>query len=241
MIGSTLGSPQWRGTYGILALAVAFAGGLLVYHRVRREGTHNADLSAAHQEALYDLTADPGRAAGRLAPLVEKSSASRVTPWLLNTLGAAYARQARTAEGATRTELLGKALDAYQTLIDRHPDHPAAPLAAMARGQLFEDMGGDDLSAAAAYAGVFETYPDSPVAGLLDARFGVRAILEKDRKDPPPHPRAAIDILRMKIQAGRRNYQAMLTEAAKQEAQQKDETGKGEPEKVEKDKEAPPQ
>lgn len=221
MLRGAVLSSQWRGTYGVLFLGVAFAAALLVYHRARREGSHSERLAAALQEALYDLAFDPARAAERLSPLVAGSSPAKATPWLLETLGAAHARQALAAqESSAREALLRRALAVYGEILSRHPDHPAAPLALMATGQIYEDLGSDDLSAATAYARLLARYPGTPPAALVDARFGVAEALaraeERAEKDAPR--RTPLDVIRMRLSAARRRYQEMLAEEKKREA-----------------------
>lgn len=211
MIGTTLGSSQWRGTYGVLALGIAFAAGLMIYHRARREGPHAAEMAGRFQDALYVMEQDPSVAAGELESLAEKSSGSAATPWILQSLAAAYAKQALSG-GAASQDLLRKALAAHERVIERHPRHPAAPLSLLASGQLFEDLGTSDLMASTLYARVLKEYPDSPAARLVDARFSVTEILEKRRKEGSAEetPMTEQDVIQKKLQVSRRRFQEML-------------------------------
>lgn len=220
MISTTLGSPQWRGTYGVLALGVAFAAGLMIYHRARREGPHAAEMAGRFQDALYAMEQEPGQAARELESLAEKSSGSAATPWILQSLAAAYAKEAR-AGGAASQDLLRKALAAHERVIERHPRHPAAPMSLLASGQIFEDLGTSDLMASTFYARILKEYPGSPAARLVDARFSVTEILEKRRKEGSAEetPMTEQDVIQKKLQISRRRFQEMLALQAEAERQ----------------------
>ncbi len=213
MTGPSAGFSRWRGTYGVLALSVAFAAGLMIYHRARRGGTHADEMAGRFQDALYVMERDPAAAAASLEALAERSSASDATPWILQSLAAAYAKQ------GTGPETLRKALDAYERVVERFPRHPAAPLSLMASAQIFEDLGGNDLVASSIYARVLKEYPDSPAARLVDTRFSVADILDKRKKDASDDqtPMTEQDVIQKKLQVSRRRFQEMLALQAEAE------------------------
>lgn len=190
----------------------------MVYHRVRRGGANSDETDGRFQDALYVMDRDPTSAAASLEALSGKGSSSNAAPWILQSLAAAYARQA-SAGGPAAQEPLRKALETYERVVERHPRHPAAPLSLMASAQIFEDLGGNDLVASSIYTRVLTEYPDSPAARLVNARFSVKEILEKRKTDGTSEetPLTEQDVIQKRLQKSRWRFQEMLAAQAEVE------------------------
>lgn len=209
---------RWRGTYGVLAMAVAAVAALLLYYRFHRGSSHNEKLSYELQVALQDLDRDPQAAADHLEGVLRRSSPGDATPWMRLTMGAAWARKARAAQASSpdaAKALSRRAVAAYEELAARHPGHFAAPLALYNAAQILEDLR-EDLLAANYYTALFDKHGGSVPARLVDERFAVRQLQAKDKEEGKPE-RTSHEIIRAHLQHQRRRFQEAMAALSRPE------------------------